>query len=184
MKKHIFGLAVFSLIVGAAAFIYAMFNVVNVEEVFVVTNNQTHPIKSCWKMKQESEKFIVNSVKVNQAILNLQTKEFSWEIATPETDSPISLHFFSKDGGRTRYITTEIVNDRFSRNGLLKFNNTYQWLNKRKSFNNLYVIADSDSLFEIYGEDYKPKFDAIKATAVTINHGESDYPVIGKVEIK
>ena len=185
MKKHIFGLGIFSFIVGTAAIIYAAFNAVNVEEVFVITNNQTSPaVKSCWKMKQNWGTSNDTSIKVNQAILNLQTKEFSWEIAAPGTAAPIALHFFSKDSGEMRYVTTETVNGKFSRNGLLRFSNTYQWLNRRKSFGNLYVIADFDLRFETHDEKYQPKFDSANATAVTFDYGEADYPTVGNVEIK
>ncbi len=185
MKKHIFGLAIFGFIVVAAAIIYAAFNVGKVEEIFVVTNNQNYPMpKSCWRMKQDSKQSDDNSIKVKQAILNLATKEFSWEIAAPGIDAPIALHFFSKDSGEMRYVTTETVNGKFSRNGLLRFSNTYQWLNNRKSFNNLYVIADFDLRFETHDEQYQPKFDSANATAVTFDYGEADQPTVGNVEIR
>ena len=181
MKKHIIGLALFSIIVGTAIFIYGMFNVVNVEEeVFVMTNTQTYPTtKSCWKMKQESRESNLNKLMVRQAVFDLQSKQFNWELATPNTNEPIALHFFSKDGSGTHYITSEQINNKFSHNGNLRYSSSYNWLNKRQSYENLYVIAqfESDAVnysenYQVYGNKFQPKFDASKATAVTINYGK------------
>jgi hypothetical protein len=181
MKKHIIGLTLFSIIVGTAIFIYGMFNVVNVEEeVFVITNTQTYPTtKSCRKFKEELKDSNLNKLMVKQAVLNLQTKQFNWELATPDIDEPIALHFFSKDGNGTRYITSEQINNKFSHNGILRYSSSYNWLNKRKSYENLYVIAQfkSDAVnysenYQVYGNKFQPKFDASKATAVTVDYGE------------
>ena len=177
MKKHILGLALFSFIVSAAALVYAFFNVpeiVPVSEIITVSASQTIPASriNCQKLQ-------FKSVKVNQAVLDLQTKQFNWELATPDIDEPIALHFFSNDDKGTRYITTEQINNKFSHNGILKFSNSYGWLNKRKSYENLYVIAQFDSEaanysenYQVYGNKFQPKFDAATATAVTVNYGD------------
>lgn len=185
MKKHVFGLLIFGFIVSAAAIVYTVFNAADVEEVFVVTNSENNSeVKSCWKMNKEPKKSNTDSVKVNQAVFNLQSKEFSWELATPTINAPIALHFFSKDGKVTQYITTETINGKFAHNGLLRFNNTYQWMIKRKSPDNLYVTADFGSQYGHYGNNFQPEFDAANATAVTFNHGDLKYPIVGSVEIK
>jgi hypothetical protein len=177
MKKHIIGLALFSFIVSAAAIVYALFNVpeiVPVSEVLTVSVPRSVPARYSCKMKRNN-----NSVKIRQAVLDLQTKQFNWELATPEIDEPIALHFFSNDDKGARYITSERINNKFSHNGILKFSNSYGWLNKRKSYENLYVIAQFDSEatnysenYQVYGNKFQPKFDAAKATAVTIDYGE------------
>jgi len=179
MKKHILGLALFSFIVSAAAVVYAFFNVpeiVQVSEVITVSEPQYVPTRTSCKMRSTPKN---NSIKIEQAVLNLQTKQFNWELATPDREEAIALHFFSKDAGGTRYITSEQINNKFSHNGVLKFSDSYRWLNKRDSYENLYVIAQFDSEvinysenFQVYGDRFQPKFDAAKATAVTIDSGK------------
>lgn len=179
MKKHVLGLTLFSFIVGATAFVYGIFFAVSpvvpvaVEMPVAVS---TYPATSCWKMKRDSSDV---SLKVNQAVFNLQSKEFSWEIATPRKNAMIALHFFSKDGTGTRYINTETVNAWMAQGGVLRFNNTYQWMRKLKSLENLYVTAEFET-----GSAQTPKFDAANATAVTLDHGKLDYPIVGDVEVR
>ena len=179
MRKHVLGLAVFSFIVGATAFVYAMFfGVMPITPVIETEDVSASPAvkTSCWKMKRESE---IDSLKINQAVYNLQSKEFSWDIATPRSDQMLALHFFSKDERGTRYIKTETINARMAQRGVLRFNNTYQWMNKLKSLDNLYVVA------EFYSDTARhPQFDAAHATAVTFNHGELAYPIVGNVEVR
>ena len=173
MKKHIIGLTLFSVIVSAAAIVYGLFNIpeiVSVSAPQYVPAQRTH----C-KMRRGSK---INSIEIRQAVFNVQTKQFDWELATPETDESIILHFFSKDGRGTRYINSEKVANTLSRNGLLQFSNSYDWLNKRQSYENLYVIAQFDSEainysenYQVYGNKFQPKFDAAKAAAVTVDYG-------------
>lgn len=179
MKKHILGLALFSFIVSAAAIVYGFFNVpkiVPVAEVITVSVPQYEVKRSCrGKLKLNK----TASIEIRQAVLDLETKQFNWELATPEIDQPIALHFFSNDDKGALYITSEQINNKFSHNGILKFSNSYSWLNKRKSHENLYVIAqfDSDATnysenYQVYGNKFQPKFDAAKATAVTVDYGD------------
>ncbi len=180
MKKHIFGLALFSFIVSAAAVVYAFFNVPEIVQVYdVVTIPQYVSTERTYCDKRKRVK--INSIEVKQAVLDLQTKQFNWELATPDVDEPISLYFFSKDtSGETRHVATERINNKFSYNGILKFSNSYGWLNKRKSYENLYVMAqftpegktgrDGNSIF--FAEPARPNFNAAKATAVTVDYGK------------
>lgn len=168
MKKHILGLTLFSFIVGTTAFIYAAFFRF-VPDVTVAETPLSAPMysaekTSCWKMKRKTK---ADSIKVNIAVFNLQSRKFHWEIIASRNDAIIALHFFSKDGKVTRYVNTEMVNARLTQDGVLKFNNTYQWINELKSLDNLYVIAEYESEISRH-----PNFDAAKATAVTLDHGE------------
>jgi hypothetical protein len=183
MKKHVLGLGLFSFIVITAGFIYSMFSAANVEEVFVIKNiepYESYPMpNSCWKMKHASKETNVGKLTVKQAVFDLQTKQFNWELTAPDIDEPIALHFFSNDENGARYITSERIHNKFAHNGFLKFSNSYSWLNKRKSFENLYVIAQFDSEmknqsenYQVHGSDFQPKFDAARATAVTVDYGE------------
>jgi hypothetical protein len=134
---------------------------------------------SCWKMKQASKGTSVSKLAVKQAVFDLQTKQFNWELTVPDIDEPVALHFFSNDEKGARYITSERIHSKFSHNGFLKFSNSYVWLNKRKSFENLYVIAQFDSEmknrsenYQINSNEFQPKFDAAKATPVTVDYDE------------
>ena len=179
MTKHIIGLTLFSFIVGASAIVYALFNIPEIVQVSeVVTTSAPHyNVKNSCRTKSKSYKN--NSIKIKQAVLDLQTKQFVWELATPDRNEEIALHFFSKDANGTRYITTERINNKFSYNGVLKVSDSYGWLNRRNSHENLYVVAqfDSDAVnysenYQVYGNKFQPKFDARKAAAVTVDYGK------------
>ena len=176
--KHIIGLSLFSFIVSATAIVYALFNVPEITPVYeLVSTPQYVPAERIHcKMKKNST---AASVEIKQAVLNLQTKQFNWEFLTPDTDGAIALYFFSKDSNGTRYITSEQVNNKFSYNGALRYSSSYDWLNKRKSYDNLYVMVQFESEAEnhsddsrIYIEKVRPYFDPAKAIAVTIDYGE------------
>ncbi len=186
MKKHIIGFAIFSLIVGTTAFIYAMFNVVRVEEVPAPTYYQTYsPTKSCWKMKRELRESKLDSPKISQAVFNLKTKQLDWKLDTPEIAAPIRLHFFVKDENGTRYIASEQILssglrsgqvgmdkraiDMEGREGEVKFTSSYLSLDNLDSYENLYVIAERVPQTRV---NYQPKFDAVKATAVLVDSGK------------
>jgi len=172
MKKHILGFALFSFILGAAAFVYAMFNVVRVEEVPAPTYPQTYSSKtSCWRMKSQLRESNFGSPVIEQAVFNLRTEQFSWKLATTKTDLPIALHFFVKDSNKTRYIYSEqyIAG---SRDGELKFTSSRLSPDNLDSDENLYVIGEFVSPSERYNKNFQPEFDASRATAVSLDYGK------------
>ncbi len=175
MKKHVIGFTLFSIIVGTAAFIYAMFNVVKVEEVFAPAYTPTYQRNSCWKMKRNLKESEVNLPTITQAIFNLKTRKFSWNLSTIETDSPIVLHFFVNDGKGTRYIDSVSAKS-LVRDGNLNFSPSYMKLGKLDSQANFYFIAEVNGALPNYFHEKKispqVKFDASKAVAVTIDYGE------------
>lgn len=173
MKKHIIGLMLFGFIVSATAIVYAFFNVsefAQVNEVVSVSTPQyVSSEKTHSKMRLKSRS---NSIEVRQAVLNIQTKEFSWELVTPQDDLMLVLHFFLKDNEGTHYITTEQQPHITMKAGKHRFNTTsFDWLSERKSYENLYVTAEFFPEYD-YTYDYQPTFDATKATAVTIDYGK------------
>ena len=184
MKKHIIGLALFSFIVTTAAVIYGFLSFPKIIPVPAPQYSPASAPTSCWKMKRERKELKSNSIEVKQAVFDTETRQFNWELETPNKNEPIELHFFIKDEKGTRYITSEQVTNeqvtnKLSHNGILRFSNSYDWLNKRRSFENLYVIAqfESDATnynenFQVYGNKFQPKFDAMKATAVTVDYGK------------
>ncbi len=172
MKKHIIGLALFSFIVSAAAIVYALFNV---PEIVSISAPQYIPAKKTHcKMRRE---FKINSIEIRQAVLNWHTEQFDWELAIPEIDEPIVLHFFSVGHRGTWYIASEKVSNTSHRNGLLQFRSSYDWLDKLQANQSLYVTAQFDSEavnysenYQVYDDKFQPKFDTAKAVPVTIDY--------------
>jgi hypothetical protein len=166
MKKHIFGLAVFSFIVGAAAIAYAVFNVpktIGVADVIPVSvvpqNYSTGGMTSCWNMRRGAKESNFDEPIIKQAVFNLKTKEFSWQLASPNVDLPIALHLFVKDEKGTRYVDGFLAVDSF------------EWANAPESFANLYVIAERAPQMK-FDKKNPPKFDANKAIAVSLDYGK------------
>lgn len=105
MKNHIVGLAVFTFIVGAAAIVYAIFNVsetISVAEVVPVSavteNNSSSKPTSCWNMKRKSDELNAAGLIIKQAVYNVKTKKFSWKLSVSNselnTDDPTILHWY------------------------------------------------------------------------------------------
>lgn len=168
MIKHYFGFALFSFIVGTSAVIYAMFNVVNVGEVSVTNYSTYSPTKSCWKMKRQLRETNAASPVIKQAIFNLKTKQFNWELAAPVADGKIALHFFSSNANGTRYINTVFAPAYGDEYGTIKAANSYPWLNNLQSYENLFVSAELVSPDAYKYKNFRPKFDVNKVTAVMV----------------
>jgi hypothetical protein len=169
MKKHIFGFALFSFIVGTTGFIYAMLNIVNIEEVKVPSYTPSYSsTKSCWKMKRNSTQVNLGSPLVKQATFNLASKQLKWELDTSQINAPIALNFFIKNESGTQYVNSTFVPTIAFRDGSVNATSSYEWLNNLDSHENLYVIAEP----LVHGKrGYKnslPEFDASKATAVLV----------------
>ena len=175
MKKHVIGFTLFSIIVGTAAFIYAMFNIVNVEEVFAPAYTPTYQTKSCWKTKRDFKESSVGAPVVRQAVLDLRTKQLNWELAAPQTNSIIALHFFVKDKSGARYINSALAPESGFENGVIKATSSYRWLDNLDSYENLYVIAEFTSRSNYQNKNNPPKFDSAKATSVLLYSGEQGY---------
>jgi hypothetical protein len=170
MKKHLLGFALFSFIVGTAIFIYAMLNIVNIEEVTAPNYSPNYYSKAttCWKMKHESNRTNFGSPMVKQAIFNLESKQLKWELDTSGVDAPIALNFFIKDENGTRYVNSTFVPMLAYRNGLVTATSSYEWLDNLDSYENLYVIAEPISFGERGNYNLPMKFDASKATPVLL----------------
>jgi hypothetical protein len=169
MKKHIFGFALFSFIVGTTGFIYAMLSIVNIEEVKVPSYTQTYsPTKSCWKMKRETSRENLGSPLVKQATFNLASKQLRWELNTSQVNTPIALNFFIKGENGTRYVNSTFVPTIAFRDGSVNATSSYEWLNNLDSYENLYVIAEPIAHGKRGNKNFSREFDANKATAVLV----------------
>lgn len=172
MKRHILGFAVFSFVVGAAAIIYAMFNVVKVVKISApAATERYYSGTSCWKMKRGVQESNFDTPMIEQAVFNANTRQFTWRLESPETNLPVALHFFVKDADGTRYIGSERSPDTNLRDETSSFTVSHSWLDNLDADTNLYVIADSVTARRHYGKNFQPEFDASKAIAVTIDYG-------------
>jgi hypothetical protein len=168
MKKHFFGLALFSFIFGTTIFIYSMLHIANIEEVASPNYSPTYSKRtSCWKMKRESNRANTKSPIVRQAIFNSQTKQLKWELDTSGVNTPIVLKFFIKDEKGAHYINSRLVPAEAYQNGFVSATSFYE-LNNLDSYENLYVIAEPLSFSEQQYENFSLKFDADKATPVLV----------------
>lgn len=170
MKKHFFGFAVFSLIVGTSAFVYSMFNVGSVEKVYTSVDYSNYAQKnSCWKMKRELNKANAGLPTVKQAIFNLETKQLKWELDAAEVNTPIALNFFVKDEYGMRYVNSALVPRIAYRDGsAIRATSSYDWLDNLGSYKNLYVTAEPISSGTFENKNFPIEFDASKATAVLL----------------
>ncbi len=175
MKKHIIGFTLFSIIVGTAAFIYTMFNVVKVEEVFTPAYSPTYQRNSCWKMKRDLKESNVSFLIVRQAVFDLKTKQLNWELTAPQINSKIALHFFVKDKNETRYINSVLAPGLSYENGVMKATSSYEWLDNLDSYENLYVMPEYTTREKFENKNVLPKFVAGKATSVLLYSGEQGY---------
>ena len=168
MIKHYFGFALFSFIVGTSAVIYAMVNVVNVNEVTVPSYSTYSPGKSCWKMKRESRETNISSPTIRQAVINLKTKQLKWELDTSQVNTPIALNFFIKGENGTRYVSSTFLFMIDYQDGSVDMTSFCEWLNNLDSYENLYVIAESVPTSAYKNKNFQPIFDQSKATAVLV----------------
>jgi hypothetical protein len=168
MIKHYFGFALFSFIVGTSAVIYAMVNVVNVNEVTVPSYSTYSPGKSCWKMKRESRESNISSPTIRQAVINLKTKQLKWELDTSQVNTPIALNFFIKGENGTRYVSSTFLFMIDYQDGSVDMTSFCEWLKNLDSYENLYVIAESVPTSAYKNKNFQPIFDQSKATAVLV----------------
>jgi hypothetical protein len=169
MKKHFWGFALFCLIVGTAAFIYAKFNVGSIVKVNAPMGYSTYSqTKSCWKMKRESSRTRVGSPMVRQAIFDLRSKQLRWELDTSEVDAPIALNFFIKDESGMRYVNSVLVPMAAYRHGsIIKATSSYEWLDKLDSYENLYVTAEPISQSAYQDKNFPVEINVGKLTNAT-----------------
>ena len=177
MKKHFTGIALFIFIIGISGFIANLFVQIPTPKVFEITKTipRYEDRAKCKKNYHQSEQ---SRVKLIQTVYNEKKKRIWVEVfmENPSTtdSNEIKLHFFMKDGNRTRFVSTETISlrsasdiekDMLSQHGYFQFDS----LKKLKSCENLYVIAEAYSSAQKGRLVYKdPEFDENKASAVLI----------------
>ncbi len=170
MNKHFWGFALFCLIVGTTAFIFAKFNVISAGKVYVTPDYSTYSqTKSCWKMKRELGRANPGSPTVRQATFDLKSKQLRWELDTSEVNTPIALNFFIKDENGMRFVHSALVPTLAYRYGsIIRATSSYEWLDNLESYENLYVTAEPISQSAYQDKNFPVEFDAGKATAVLL----------------
>ena len=157
MKKHLFGFALFSLIIGTAVFISPM-----MRQSPSPAKSYTYEVsnRSCWKNTRQNSEIQQSyygpaSIKITQAVLNEKTRKldtsFSIQRETPSTQNvKVKLTFVN---GVSKYnenfdgvVRTEFVdlspNFNVNNSGTLSMIFSYQWLDDLKDSQNLYIRAE------------------------------------------
>jgi uncharacterized protein YxeA len=83
MKKHILGFVIFSLIIGSAVFVSAMFYKRAVKKEYVYEVSE----RSCWREVKRETKNNPAPVKIVQAVFNSKTKQFDVDFSTLPTQN-------------------------------------------------------------------------------------------------
>ncbi len=179
MNQNIFGVILFSVIVGTAILISEMF--VTLPTPAAVYERPTYESRTTChrRVVNQTTPVGVASIKVVQAVLNQQTNQLDTDFLikkeNPQTEAVgIALHFFVKDGGTTRYLATETITGvpEYNHDGTAKYSviSSFKWLNDLKSRDNLYVLAESSIPFQ-RSKLLTPNFDEANASPVLLAKG-------------
>ncbi len=183
MNQNVFGVILFSLIVGTAMFVSAFFAVVPAPPTVVEKPLEASKPTSCFTKKKvvnQTTPVGVANIKIMQAVLNQQTNQLDTDFFIKRENSQteavgVALHFFAKDGGKTRYLATQTVTVTpdfdYDNKANHAVTSSYQWLDDLKRRDNLYVIAEPSSSFN-QSKNLEPYFDEAKATAVLLDKGK------------
>jgi hypothetical protein len=180
MNQNVFGMILFTFIVGTAIFVSEFFVKLPTPPA-VFERPATVNKYSCSHQRRTvyvSETTPVGnaSIKVTQAVLNQQTNQlttdFSIKRETPNTSAVgIALHFFVKNGVTTKYWATETitVTPDFDENGkaIDDVSKSFKWIGDLNLGDNLYVMAEPSLNFN-RSRSIKPTFDATNATPVLL----------------
>lgn len=154
MQRHILGIALFSSIVASAIFISWLFYIPAPPAVVPLPTEEIVFIKSktsCWKDAPRVKISMASSVKVGQAVFNVQTKQIE-SVLIFENEAPagewtsVNLHFFKKGADGTRYLAGEnlsVVSDlKTDGEAAHSVISSFVWLDSLAAYDNLYVIAE------------------------------------------
>lgn len=181
MNQNVFGIILFSLIVGTAIFASEYFVTLPTplpvyEKPFTVTNSGN----SCGKRVYQAAKYGKTDLKIKQAVFNLRTKQLDTSLEIQRFDSEtqntgVTFHFYVKDGITTRYLASDTVHlkPNFDQNNkaIQEITSSYFWLDNLKSHKNLYVIAEpSQNSFKTDAESI-PRFNESGASSVLLIRG-------------
>lgn len=173
MKQNIFGIVLFSVIVGTAVFVSESFVTLPtppaVEEKPIVFESRNR----CGKTSYQKG---TAKVKLSQAVLNPKTGQLFTSLALEKENTSadyigLTYHFYVKEGVKNQYLASETVAIRpvFDINNRAnhEITSSYSWLDSLATKNNIYVIAVSGG--NGFGKHNSiPRFDETLATPVLL----------------
>lgn len=172
MKQNIFGVILFSIIVGTAVIVSEFFVVLPIppaiEEKPLVFESKSRGGKT--------HRNDFGKIKLTQAVLNPKTNQLftSLMIERPNSSADymgLTYHFYTKEGAETRYLASETVAIRPDFNSKEQANHeitpSYAWLDSLVSKNNIYVMAIPESNCFSKSQSI-PRFDELNATPVLL----------------
>lgn len=180
MRKHIFGFALFSFIVGVAVAVsgWLAFKSVSIHT-FELRSDAPQTKQWDYCMKDRFKKSAYPNAKIEQAVLDVNTKQLTTFLSlnpraeTEEVSSAVALHFFVKNGRATRYLATENIwmNSAFDseKESVLS---SLEWLDNLESFDNLYVVPELNDNRVSYKKN-PPRFDSANAAPVLLSKGKN-----------
>lgn len=178
MKKHIFGFAIFSFIIGATVLVSGLLATMfcSGSPVLLKTNYAESERKTYCNMKR-SQRYGTEKIKIEQAFLDQNNRELKTFIALKNSgkDSDpytVALHFFTKNGDQTRFVATENV---YFETGLKNNETTLKslsWTDKLETTDNLYVQPEATWGLTKY-KGIPPGFDQTNAAPVLLSRGKT-----------
>jgi len=180
MNQNVFGVILFSFIVGLTVLVSAFFVPLPtppaVYERPVTVKNTYSCSRQTRAAVHQSAPAGISSVKVTQAVLNQLTNQLNTEFLVKREnqqteDVRVALHFFVKNGRTTQYLATETINVKpeFDENGKANHDvlSSFKWLDDLEQRDNLYVIAESQLNYN-RNKNVEPVFNAANATSVLL----------------
>ena len=186
MKNHFIGLLIFSFIISVSAFVAFWFAPLpQIAPVVSFDAPRYEGHGGCRRHRPREFSGDVATVKITQAVFDGQTGKLVTDFAVHRADSRmenvnIVLHFFVKDGLRTKYLTSqniwiEPVFDEDG-DGTLRYSLFNKLFNSAADYENLYVIPEI-GYRNAAAKGGAPVFDAEKAVSVTNGKFSYDFAV-------
>ena len=177
MKQNIFGVILFSIIVGTAIYVSQPFKTLSspsaVTEKPVIVESRSRCGKTVYRPPVVSS---LAKIKITQAFLNQNTNQLNTELEIQRKTNSVeyvgvSYYFFVKDGKATRFLANETIAVKPDFNGKNKVNqeiiSSYSWLDGLDSKDNLYVIIEpNDDGFR--PNSSIPRFEENNATPILL----------------
>ncbi len=161
MKKHIFGLAIFSFVVFAAAFVYGIltYPLIESDDVSIVS---THG-----EFKREINQSETISPDVAQAVYSVKTKTLTWRGALPNEKAATHFNLWTRDRVNFTFIGLIPVENMAGGKSHIP-SELSRSLSKLAPSDNLYLIGAGNNGDE--NEKFMSNVD--NAVPVTIDYGE------------
>jgi len=170
MKKHIFGIAIFSFIVFAAAFVYGIFSCSEIADVSVPQYVPAERTNCKFRREiSESESFSSNVI---QAVYSVKTKKITWQGNLSNKENLTYFHFWVVDGKGISYIGSMPSKNVLRGDKIIDSDEPRLNLDKISASANLYLIPDTFKQTPLSEIEYHPKFDKANAIPVTIDYGK------------